>query len=138
MQTQKLKNNLNKRINVIIFLFGILLLSLSGCNKKNTHINFEINNCEKDTTIKVKILRGNKISLKVNGIIDDSASIFIREDVSKPNGGIIIFPLTKGVINLKDSSDFYNENNEIIFLHNKARKGKLKVELRSYYPLDQH
>lgn len=133
-QTLPVKNNFDKRKIIVNFSFISSVLLFGSCSdQNNNNRDFIISDCSKDTLIKVKNLRGNyvarNISLKVNGTINDSASISIGEDIDVDNSTINL-RMGKGKVDFRGKGEIYAQNYRIVYLHQKATKGQLKIRLQ--------
>ena len=131
----------NRKIYLIASLFTSILgfYACSEPNKNNR--DFIITDCSKDTSIKLNNLRGQyaarRISLKIDGSIDDSAELIINDDtegVDKDKAGLMYFPLTKGNLKLRNKVEIYSQDYELVYLHKSAKKGMLKIKLQLLSP----
>ena len=140
MEMDLVKNNRNSVKRYVAYIFALFVISLFSCSdyKNLNNRDFIIVNCDKDTTIDVKNLRGQyatrNISLKVLGEIDDSSRVYIKDVVDKSNSGLIDFRIGKGNVNFKGKGEIYSQDYQIIYLHKKATKGHLKIRLQLLSP----
>ena len=123
-----MKNTAKNYISILLLLF------LSSCSEEKNNRDYIILGAGRDTTIKVRdVLKGfasRNVLFKVNGIVNDSAAIFMTDatDINKRRG--IEFKLTKGNNNFSDTAEAYSGNYKIYYFHQKATKGRLKIRIQ--------
>lgn len=127
-------NNLKVIKIFFISLSTIFSFYLTACSEEKYNRDYSVLDAGRDTTIKVRnVLKGfasRHVLFKVSGIVNDSATIFMTDatDISKSGG--MNFKLVKGDNNFSDKPEAYSENYRIIYLHQKATKGQLKIRLQ--------
>ena len=76
--------------NTFVILSISFMLVINACSQgKRNNMDFLVTQCDEDTIIKLGDLCGQyaarNISLKVTGMIDDSANVSVGYDVLQPN-----------------------------------------------------
>ena len=123
------------KIKCTLFIASFFVIgNFSSCKKKPPlHKNFTIQNCQKDTLIKVEGLLGFKpakaIYLKIQGNIDDSIHISLTS-IGHDMGPFFV-ALPKGKIDTVLKNEIYEDDYNLVYKHKNAKYGILNCEIIS-------